>query len=51
MPNAFDFAASPFDCLDGAEQRIVRDSVDIAYFRADETLLDSGIEPDRKSVV
>ena len=45
MPNAFDFSASPFDCLDADEQRIVRDSVDIAYFRADETLLDPGIEP------
>ena len=40
MPNAFDFSASPFDCLDAAEQRVVRDSVDIAYFRDDETLLD-----------
>ena len=45
MPNAFDFTASPFDCLDAAEQRVVRDSVDIAYFRAGETLLDTGIEP------
>ena len=45
MPNAFDFTASPFDCLDAEEQRIVRDSVDIAYFRVDETLLDPGIEP------
>ena len=44
MPNAFDFSASPFDCLDAAEQRIVRDSVDIAYYRADETLLDRGVE-------
>jgi CBS domain-containing protein len=45
MPNAFDFSSSPFDCLDAAEQRVVRDSVDIAYFRADETLLDPRIEP------
>lgn len=45
MPNAFDFSASPFDCLDAAEQRLVQDSVDIAYFREGETLLDPGIEP------
>ncbi len=51
MPNAFDFSASPFDCLDANEQRIVRDSVDIAYFRADETLLDPGIEPSHLFVV
>ncbi len=51
MPNAFDFTASPFDCLDAAEQRLVRDSVDIAYFRADETLLDRGIEPQHLFVV
>ena len=51
MPNAFDFSASPFDCLDATEQRIVRDNVDIAYFRADETLLDPGIEPSHLFVV
>ena len=45
MPNAFDFSASPFDCLDADEQRLVRDSVDIAYFRAEETILEPGIEP------
>ena len=45
MPNAFDFTASPFDCLTSDEQRLVRDAVDIAYFREGETLLDPGIEP------
>ncbi len=45
MPNAFDFSNSPFDCLDAAEQRVVRDSVDIAYFRQDETILGPEIEP------
>ena len=45
MPNAFDFSASPFDCLDEAEQRMVRDSVDIAYFREGEALLEPGAEP------
>ena len=33
MPNAFNFSVSPFDCLDPAEQRLVRDQVDIACFR------------------
>jgi CBS domain-containing protein len=51
MPNAFDFSASPFDCLDAEEQRMVRDNVDIAYFRDDETLLDLGIEPSHLFVV
>ena len=32
MPNAFNFAASPFDCLTPDEQALVRDGVDIAYF-------------------
>ncbi len=45
MPNAFNFSASPFDCLDADEQGLVRNSVDIAYFRADETMLAPGIEP------
>lgn len=45
MPNAFDFSASPFDCLDADEQRMVRDNVDIAYFRDDETVLDRDSEP------
>ena len=51
MPNAFDFSVSPFDCLDAAEQQIVRDGVDIAYFRQDETLLGPSIEPTHLFVV
>jgi CBS domain-containing protein len=51
MPNAFDFTASPFDCLAADEQRLVRDAVDIAYFREGETLLDPGIEPTHLFVV
>ena len=51
MPNAFDFSASPFDCLDGAEQQVVRDSVDIAYFRQDETILGPGIEPSHLFII
>ncbi|MCX2862535.1 DUF294 nucleotidyltransferase-like domain-containing protein [Paucibacter sp. PLA-PC-4] len=45
MPKAFDFSNSPFDCLDASERRVVRDSVDIAYFRQDEILLGPDIEP------
>jgi CBS domain-containing protein len=45
MPNAFNFSASPFDCLNPDEQRLVRASVDVAYFREGETILDLGAVP------
>jgi CBS domain-containing protein len=45
MPNAFNFTASPFDCLTPDEQRRVHDHVDIAYFREGETLLDPAQDP------
>ena len=45
MPNAFDFSASPFDCLSPDEQRLVRSSVDIAYFPETRTILDVGVSP------
>lgn len=45
MPSAFDFSTSPFDTLDADERAIVRDSVDIAYFRDDEVILEAGVEP------
>jgi CBS domain-containing protein len=51
MPSAFNFAASPFDCLTAGEQQLVRDSVDIAYFREGETLLDRGAEATHLFVV
>ena len=51
MPNAFNFSASPFDCLAAGEKQLVRDSVDIAYFREGETILDPGIEPTHLFVV
>jgi len=44
VPNAFNFAASPFDCLGTEEKQLVRDNVDIAYFREGETLLERGNE-------
>ena len=51
MPNAFNFSASPFDCLTQDEQRLVRDSVDIAYFREGEIILDIGIAPTHLFVI
>ena len=45
MPNAFNFAASPFDCLNPDEQRLVRASVDIAYFPEGAVVLDLGTVP------
>jgi CBS domain-containing protein len=45
VPSAFNFSASPFDCLNPAEQRLVRDSVDIAYYREGETILEVGSSP------
>lgn len=45
MPNAFNFSASPFDCLSPDEQRLVRSSVDIAYFPENQTILNIGVSP------
>ncbi|MDD0816992.1 DUF294 nucleotidyltransferase-like domain-containing protein [Curvibacter sp. HBC28] len=51
MPNAFNFSASPFDCLDPDEQRLVRQHVDVAYFRAGETILELGSAPSHLFVI
>ncbi len=51
MPNAFNFSESPFDSLSPDEQRLVRDSVDIAYFRAGESILDVGVTPTHLFVI
>jgi CBS domain-containing protein len=51
MPDAFNFNASPFDCLTLDEQRLVRDSVDIAYYRAGDTILDVGATPTHLFIV
>jgi len=51
MPSAFHFDASPFDCLTPDEQALVRSHVDIAYFRAGETILDAGQAPTHLFVV
>jgi CBS domain-containing protein len=45
MPNAFNFAASPFDCLTSAERQLVRDSVDIGYFKEGAAILEPGVQP------
>ena len=51
MPNAFNFSESPFDSLDADEQRLVRASVDIAYFPAGEAILDVGVSPTHLFVI
>jgi CBS domain-containing protein len=45
MPSAFNFAASPFDSLDHEERQMVRDHLDIAYFRAGDVVLQPGVKP------
>ena len=51
MPNAFNFSASPFDCLTQDERQLVRDSVDIAYYREGETILEVGATPTHLLVI
>ncbi|WP_342618907.1 DUF294 nucleotidyltransferase-like domain-containing protein [Rhodoferax sp. GW822-FHT02A01] len=51
MPNAFNFNASPFDCLTQEEQRLVRDSVDVVYFPKGAAILDVGIAPTHLFVI
>jgi CBS domain-containing protein len=47
----FDFSVSPFDCLSTDEQRLVRDHVDVGYYREGATLLAPGVEPEHLFVV
>jgi len=51
MPSAFNFTASPFDCLTPEQRRLVQDSVDIAYFPQGETILDLGAQPSHLFVI
>ncbi len=51
MPSAFPFSASPFDCLTPDEQRLVRASVDIAYFPEGAVVLDAGSAPTHLFVI
>jgi len=45
MPSAFNFSASPFDCLTQDEQRLVHGNIDIAYFPQGATILALGAQP------
>ena len=51
MPSAFNFSASPFDCLTPDEQRLVQDNVDIAYFPQGATILALGAQPTHLFVI
>ena len=51
MPSAFNFNASPFDCLSAPQRELVRHSVDIAYFPAGEPVLRSGDAPTHLFVI
>ena len=51
MPNAFNFSASPFDCLSPDQQRLVRDSVDVVYYPEGEAILDVGTVPTHLFVI
>ncbi|MEX8194819.1 putative nucleotidyltransferase substrate binding domain-containing protein [Comamonas guangdongensis] len=51
MPNAFNFSASPFDCLDPEERALVRAGVDIAYFPEAAVVLDVGDRPTHLFVI
>lgn len=51
MPNAFNFSASPFDCLSPEEQALVRDHVDIAYYPQGAVVLDVGDAPAHLCVI
>jgi CBS domain-containing protein len=51
MPNAFNFSASPFDCLNPDEQRLVCASADVVSFRDGEVILDLGTVPTHLFVI
>jgi len=51
MPSAFNFSASPFDCLTQDEQRLVRSHLDIAYFPQGDTVLAPGSQPTHLFVI
>jgi CBS domain-containing protein len=51
MPNAFNFSASPFDCLTPDQQRLVRDSVDVVYYPEGDAILDVGTAPTHLFVI
>src|SRR5574343_1354473 len=51
MPSAFNFNASPFDCLNVSERQLVRDSIDVAYFPQGTAILDTDTQPTHLFIV
>lgn len=51
MPSAFNFNASPFDCLTPEQRRLVQNNVDIAYFPQGDTILALGAQPTHLFVI
>ncbi|MEX8498651.1 MAG: cyclic nucleotide-binding protein, partial [Leptothrix ochracea] len=51
MPSAFNFSISPFDCLTNEERKLVRNSLDIGYFREAEAILEPGVQPTHLFVI
>lgn len=51
MPSAFDFSASPFDCLTLEEQGLVQANVDIAYFPQGAVVLALDAQPTHLFVI
>lgn len=51
MPGAFNFSASPFDCLTLDEQRQVQGSVDIAYYPQGAIILELGARPSHLFII
>ncbi len=51
MPHTFNFAASPFDCLNESEQRLVQDNVQRVRFAAGTVVLDVGDVPTHLFIV
>jgi len=51
VPNAFNFAVSPFDCLNSDQRRLVQGSVDIDYVREGQPMLRPGDAPTHLFVI
>jgi CBS domain-containing protein len=51
LPSAFNFSSSPFDCLSNEERQLVRDHLDIAYFREGDAVLEPGVAPTHLFVI
>ena len=51
VPSAFNFTISPFDCLNGEERTLVRNSLDIAYFREGAEVMTPGAHPEHLYVL